>query len=280
MANDTSSTSETAASGSGQPRRIWPAIRTLLRTRIVAGLLTIVPIWITYELVRWLFGFVFGVMTSFTKPLATWLTEKLSQSPEPIVASTVQTWFDWLVPILALLITLFLLYCIGLASANVLGRRLILWVEWFFAKLPFVKGIYKATKQVVLLIGGHPRMGFQRVVLVEFPRPGMKCIGFLTAVMTDMDTGRKMASIFISTTPNPTTGYMQIVPLDEVSETDWSVDEAIKLLMSGGIISPPNVAFDKIHPVRWTAEDQAKADSLREEEQLRPPAERRQNKDT
>ena len=84
----------------------------------------------------------------------------------------------------------------------------------------------------------------------------MKCIGFLTAVMKDMDTGRDMASIFISTTPNPTTGYMQIVPLDEVSETAWTVEEAVKLLMSGGVLSPPSVAFDKIHPVQWGGKPQ------------------------
>jgi uncharacterized membrane protein len=87
----------------------------------------------------------------------------------------------------------------------------------------------------------------------------MKCIGFLTAVMKDTDTGRDMASIFISTTPNPTTGYMQIVPLDEVSETNWTVEEAVKLLMSGGVLSPPSVAFDRIHPVKWRAPTPAKS---------------------
>jgi uncharacterized membrane protein len=94
-------------------------------------------------------------------------------------------------------------------------------------------------------------MQFHKVVLIEFPRPGMKCIGFLTSVIEDVDTGRKMATVFISTTPNPTTGYMEIVPLEEVSETGWTVEEAVKLLMSGGILSPPKVPFDRIHPVKW-----------------------------
>ena len=72
----------------------------------------------------------------------------------------------------------------------------------------------------------------------------------MTAVTEDADTGRKIATVFISTTPNPTTGYMQMVPLEEVSETGWTVEQAVKLLMSGGILSPPSVPFDKIHPVK------------------------------
>ncbi|UCF34748.1 MAG: hypothetical protein JSV78_05475, partial [Phycisphaerales bacterium] len=66
------------------------------------------------------------------------------------------------------------------------------------------------------------------------------------------DTGRKMATVFISTTPNPTTGYMQILPLEEVSETGWTVEEAVKVLMSGGILSPSKIPFDRVHPVSWS----------------------------
>lgn len=243
----------------GQPRRrVAAAFRALLRTRIVAGLVTIVPIYVTYKLLEWIFGFAYGVMTSVTEPAARWATSMLGEhTPQPQVSATVQTYTDWIVPILAILLTLSLLYLLGLLSANVLGRRLIVWLEYLFGKLPLVKTIYRATKQLVMLMGGSREMHFQRVVLVEFPRPGMKCIGFLTAVMKDMDTGRDMASVFISTTPNPTTGYMQIVPLEEVSETKWSVEDAVKLLMSGGIISPPTVAFDHIHPVYWGPEQNA-----------------------
>jgi uncharacterized membrane protein len=61
-----------------------------------------------------------------------------------------------------------------------------------------------------------------------------------------------MATVFISTTPNPTTGYMQILPLDEVSETGWTVEDAVKVLMSGGILSPPKIPFDRVHPVNWS----------------------------
>ncbi len=239
------------ATGSRERRRFAGALRVLLRTRLVAGLVTIIPIYVTYKLVEWVFRFAFGLMTSVTEPGARWVTTTLEKSPQPKVSGAVQAYTHWIVPILAILLTLFFLYLLGLLSANVLGRRLIVKIENVFEKLPLVKTIYRTTKQLALLMGGGREASFQRVVLVEFPRPGMKCIGFLTAVMKDMDTGREMASVFVSTTPNPTTGYMQIVPLEEVSETNWSVEDAIKLLMSGGIISPPTVAFDRIHPVEW-----------------------------
>jgi len=229
-----------------EPRRLWPTVRVLLRTRIVAGLLTVIPIWVTWVVAK----FVFDTMKSATQPLAQWIAGVVLEANEDLVPERVAEYVDWGVPILAFLLTLFLLYFLGFLTASVFGRRLILLIERIFGKVPLVKTIYRSTKQIVMTLGGSQSMNFQRVVLIEFPRPGMKCIGFLTAVLEDIDTGRKMATVFISTTPNPTTGYMQIVPLEEVSETGWTVEEAVKLLMSGGILSPPKVPFDKIHPVQ------------------------------
>jgi uncharacterized membrane protein len=83
----------------------------------------------------------------------------------------------------------------------------------------------------------------------------MKCIGFLTSVTADADTGRKIAAIFIASTPTCSTGYTQLVPLDEVSETGWTVEEAVKVVMSGGLVMPPVVRFDRIHPVKMMAHE-------------------------
>jgi uncharacterized membrane protein len=157
---------------------------------------------------------------------------------------------DWIVPVAAVLLTLFSLYLLGLLTTNVIGRRFVRLFERLFEGLPLVKTVYGSTNRIILtLAGGSESMHFQKVVLVEFPRPGMKCIAFLTSMIEDTDAGRKMATVFISTTPNPTTGYMQILPLNEVSETGWTVEEAVKVLMSGGILSPPKSPFDRIHPV-------------------------------
>lgn len=228
-----------------------PTLGRILRTRIVAGLLTIIPIWFTWIAVK----FVFDLMTSATKPMAAEVSEELKQRSKELelLPEKLETYLDyirWTEPIIATALTLFFLYLLGLLTANVFGRRILNGVERLVDRLPIIKTVYRSTKQIVTTLGGGKSMKFQRVVLVEFPRPGMKCIAFLTSVMKDIDTGREMATVFISTTPNPTTGYMQIVPLDEVSETGWTVEDAVKVLMSGGILAPAEIPFDKIHPVQ------------------------------
>lgn len=233
-------------------RQLWPTLRALLRTRIAAGLVTVIPIWITYEIVRFVFNFAFNTMKSATEPLALRIADELQQrTPSPAISQFMAYYNDWIVPSLAVLLTLFLLYCLGLLGANVFGSRIIAAVESVFERLPFIKTVYRSIKQIVMAIGGPRSMHFQRVVLVEFPGPGMKRVAFLTSVMTDQDTGRKIASIFIPYTPYLTTGYMQLVPLEDVSETNWSVEDAVKWVVSGGIVHPEQLPFDKIHPVGW-----------------------------
>jgi uncharacterized membrane protein len=208
----------------------------------------VIPLWVTWVVVK----FVFDMMRLATQPIIEhaieWVARSTGSHPDDIPA-----YVDWAVPVVAVLLTLFALYLLGLITANVLGRRVVILLERLSERLPLVKTVYGSTKRVILtLTGGSDATQFQKVVLVEFPRPGMKCIAFLTSVIEDTDTCRKMATVFISTTPNPTTGYMQILPLEEVSETGWTVEEAVKVLMSGGILSPPKIPFDHVHPVSWS----------------------------
>lgn len=229
------------------PRRLWPAVRALLRTRILAGLAIVIPLWVTWVVVKFLFDTMRSATQPFVEQGIQWIARSTGSQPKVI-----PVYLDWAVPVVAVLLTLFALYLLGLITANVLGRRLVLLLERLSERLPLVKTVYGSTKRIILtLTGGSDSMQFQKVVLVEFPRPGMKCIAFLTSVIEDSDTKRKMATVFISTTPNPTTGYMQILPLEEVSETGWTVEEAVKVLMSGGILSPPKIPFDRVHPVSW-----------------------------
>lgn len=227
-------------------RRLWPAVRALLRTRIVAGLATVIPLWVT-----WVVGkFVFDVTSSATAPFIDRVIGAYYKV-EPGKELVLPAYVDWIASIVAVLLTLFLLYILGFLTANVFGRRLLRLMERLFENLPLVKTIYGSTKQIFLtLAGGGDLRQFQQVVLIEFPRPGMKCLGFLTSISEDIDTGRKLATIFISTTPNPTTGYMQILPLDEVSATGWTVEDAVKVLMSGGILTPSKIPFDHVHPIK------------------------------
>ncbi|HOW69070.1 MAG TPA: DUF502 domain-containing protein [Phycisphaerae bacterium] len=230
-----------------QPRRLWPAVHALLRTRIVAGVLTVIPIWVTWVVVK----FVFDTMKSATEPIAQRVAKHMIEANHELVPEKVREHVDWIVPLLAVLLTLFLLYLLGLFTANVFGRRIIKAVEGVFERLPLIKTVYKSIKQIVVAIGGFQSMEFQRVVLFDFPAPGYKRVAFLTSVMTDQNTGRRVASLLVPYTPYVTAGYMQIVPLEQVSETNWTVEEAVKWIMSGGIIHPDSLPFDQLHPVRW-----------------------------
>lgn len=225
-------------------KAMWAATSRLLRTRIVAGILTVLPIWVTWAVLK----FVFSLMRDATEPFARWVTEEYKKNQLAPIPAFFHNRLDWLVPVFAVLMTLFLLYLLGLFTANVFGRRVIAAVEWLVDRVPVAKTVYRSTKQVVATLAGQSEMAGARVVLVEFPRPGMKCLGFMTSMMKDKDTGRDLCAVFISTTPNPTTGYMQIVPAEDVSELDMTMEEAVKLLISGGVLSPATIAFDRVRP--------------------------------
>jgi len=251
-------------------RRLWPLARTLLRTRIAAGLLTVIPIWVTWFVVKFLFDLIRPGMDLLAKPVA----EALVDYNKDLLPGEAERYSGYIVLAVSIILMLFLLYLLGLFSANVFGARFLLWLEGIFGKLPLVKTIYSSTKQIVVTVGGGQSSYFQRVVLVEYPRPGMKVIGFLTSVVDDADTGRKIAAIFIASTPTCSTGYMQLVPLDEVSETGWTVEEAVKAVMSGGLVMPEGVRFDRVHPVQMMTSPEARRSSELLPEHMKPPAER------
>jgi uncharacterized membrane protein len=229
-------------------KAMWRALRRLLRTRLVAGILTVVPIWITYAVVK----FVFNVMRGATEPLIQWVTDLYATNPNNPIPEEFRGYLDYGVPVLAVLLTLFMLYLLGLFTANVAGRRVLGAMERLVDRVPIVKTVYRSTKQIVATLAGQTEVAVGRVVLIDFPRPGMKCVGFLTSVIKDQDTGRRLCTVFIPTTPNPTTGYMEIVPYEEVTETHWSVEDAARIMMSGGVLCPPEVPFEKRYPPQIT----------------------------
>ncbi len=144
--------------------------------------------------------------------------------------------------LLAALVTLAGLYGIGLLTSMVLGRRLIAMMERLVERVPLVQTIYGATKRFLNSLQKPPVSG-QRVVLIAFPSPEMKAVGFITKVMTDPDTGRELAAVYVPTSPNPTSGYIEIVPLDQVVQTDWGMEEAMAFVMTGGTNAPDTLRF-------------------------------------
>ena len=148
--------------------------------------------------------------------------------------------------------TLALLYGVGLLTALVLGRRLIAFMERQLERLPLVQSIYGATKRFLSGLQ-NPPVSTQRVVLIAFPSPEMKAVGLVTRVLRDPNTGCQLAAVYVPTSPNPTSGYIEIVPLEDVVQTDWSVEEAMAFVMTGGTNAPDELPFSN-PPDRKTSE--------------------------
>ncbi|MGB4549444.1 MAG: DUF502 domain-containing protein [Syntrophales bacterium] len=147
------------------------------------------------------------------------------------------------IPGLGIIFTLILIFAVGLATRSLLGRRLLLWGESLVYRVPLVRGIYQALKQIVDAMVSAKGESFKRVVLVEFPRKGLYTVAFVTGMASgevQEKTEEKCINIFIPTTPNPTSGFYMMVPERETTRLDMTVEEAFKLIMSGGIVAPPH----------------------------------------
>jgi len=146
--------------------------------------------------------------------------------------------------LIAVLLTLGGLYAVGLLASLVLGRKLLHWMERMLTRLPLVQTVYGGTKRFLASMRKPPVKG-QRVVLISFPTPEMKAVGFVTKVMRDETTGRKLAAVYVPTSPNPTSGYIEIVPLEDVVQTDWTMEDAMSFVMTGGANAPDRVRYTR-----------------------------------
>jgi len=197
---------------------------------MLSGVLLIIPFAVTLVVLRWVFGWLRGLL----RPLVEGLAHLLEQFP--IVGTVPDPYIRAAVLAGTIVLLLALLYLIGVFGRFVIIRRLITTGERLMMRIPLVRNIYGAAKQVVDALTGTPRSGFKSVVLVEFPRPGYMAVGFLTGTLTD-SSGRAYSKVFIPTTPNPTTGFLEIIPSEEVQPTGMSVEEAFKMIISGGLVS-------------------------------------------
>jgi len=140
------------------------------------------------------------------------------------------------------ILVLVAIYVIGLVANRVIGRRLIGAIEGLFTRLPLVQTVYGSAKKLLSALQTKPE-NIERVVLINFPHKEMKAVGLVTRTFTDIDSGKALAAVYVPTTPNPTSGYLEIVPLDQLVSTDWSMDEAMNFVISGGAIAPHHIPF-------------------------------------
>ena len=147
------------------------------------------------------------------------------------------------IPGLGIIITLILIFIVGLVTKSYLGRKAVTLGEWIVGKIPFVSGIYKGVKQLVDAIFSDKHKSFRKAVLIEYPRKGLYSIAFVTGDSqgeVQEKTAKKHINLFVPTTPNPTSGFYIMIPEEDIINLDMSVEEAFSLIISGGIISPNN----------------------------------------
>jgi len=211
---------------------------------LLTGLLTILPLWVTWLV----FSFVLGLLAGLGTPLVSALLNGIGLIA-PHLALALGS--KWILNILALLLTVLGLYGLGWVAHRVIGQRFLDAFDKLLERIPLVQTIYGGTKKLMTVLQKRPDR-VQRVVLVDFPRKGMKVVGFVTRVMIEEGSGKEMAAVYIPTTPNPTGGYLEVVPVDELTPTDWTMDQAMAFIISGGAVAPdklPGMSMSKSHPL-------------------------------
>jgi uncharacterized membrane protein len=202
---------------------------------LLAGLLTITPL-----VVVWLvFNFFLGVLAQAGEPLAHGLADFIvARAPDaaPLLANPVIRW------LIAVAVALLLLYAIGAVASRVVGEKVIDLFERLVSRIPLVDTIYSATKKLVDVLRQKPDSA-QRVVLVDFPREGLKTLAFVMRTFPDAQTGEELAAIYVPTALNPTSGFLEIVPVARLIPTDIPTDQAMTMVISGGAIAPANLSM-------------------------------------
>lgn len=200
-----------------------------LQNSILAGILTIGPLFVTYLI----FSFLFKELAMAGLPLV-----------QLFAASSPQVWLrePLLQSALAIVLTLVLLFIVGRVTSLVLGRQVFNLFEAILERLPFVAKVYTSVRQLLDTMTAK-KDSSQRVVLVDFPIPGQKSIGFLTRTMTDEASGEQLAAVLLPNAINPTSAFLQILPMDRVVETSLTMEQAMSMLLTGGAVGPETVRF-------------------------------------
>ncbi len=193
----------------------------IIKRRILAGLIALMPIMATYWIIRLLFDF-------------------LNRLAEPLLKLV-----GIEIPGLGIILTILFIFVIGLFVTNVLGRTILKWSEIIVARVPIVSTIYNSIKQITGAFSGSAAKSFQRVILIEYPRKGLWTMAFVTNESKNKK-GDIFYHLFVPTTPNPTSGVFIIVPKKDAIHPNISVESGLRTIVSGGILDNNVSISDKL----------------------------------
>ena len=201
-----------------RPTRLLRVIGGHFRGTIISGLLILLPLGATYLIIKFVFDLI-----------------------DPPLVQLIDGITGRHIPGVGIVSFIIVLYLVGLVGSYVIGRRLIAIGHSIANFIPIVRPIYRTAKQTVDALGpNNIEKHYSRVVLLDFPRRGVKSIGFATSTFKSPG-GEYLVAVYIPTTPIPTSGYLALVPEDDVISTSLSVDEAMKIVISGGVLTPDEI---------------------------------------
>lgn len=195
-------------------------VKAAIKRYFLTGLLVITPIWGTILILKTLFVALDGILGDVVVRLV------MPQS---------------YVPGLGIVTLVLLILAVGLFTTNVIGRQVVKWWEGLLNRVPVVRGIYSTIKSMMDVLSASERGRYNRVVLIQFPKNGQYCFAFVTGTTqgeAQSVTPEPLLNVYVPTSPNPTSGYFLLVPEKDVTPVDISVEEAMKLIVSGGLYSP------------------------------------------
>lgn len=205
-----------------------------IRRNIIAGLLFLLPIAITIIVLKFLFNTIDGIIQPAIDPIFNQIRPGLARRIPPGAG---------------IIILIICVYLIGLLGANILGKWIGKRIQYLFLKVPIVGIVYSTAKQLIESFSGEGSTGFKRVVMIEYPKDDCWTIGFLTNMIND-ENDKIMALVYIPTSPTPNSGWVAIIPIENVYDTDLPVQEALRMVLSGGTVSPTHLKKYRISNIK------------------------------
>ncbi|MDD5005107.1 MAG: DUF502 domain-containing protein [Candidatus Omnitrophica bacterium] len=193
-----------------------------MRKYFITGSLIVLPALITIFLFLWLFRFLDGILGRY-------------------INYYLMSQYGYTIPGLGIIFAIIFILFVGFVATHLINRSVLLILEGWFVRFPLIKQIYPAVKQMVYFLFANTKTSFKRTVLVEFPRKGIYSLGFMTndgCKYFNEKTDKELVTVLIPTTPSPLTGYLIFVPKEDIVFVDISVEDALKIIISGGVVNP------------------------------------------
>lgn len=207
-----------------------------IQQKFIAGILTLLPlaaVWVVLKLI-------IDALSYFGSPWVSWTAATLGPFLPSQLASILSS--DAFLYVIGTIFTLGVIFVVGTLTTRVIGQQLLESFEEMLKKVPFVYMIYSSTKKVISALQTK-QDNAQRVCLVDFPNSDMRAIGFAMRTFHETTTGKELTAVFVPTAPNPTSGYLEIVPSDNVIPIDMTAEQAMAMIVSGGVVGPDKITF-------------------------------------